>query len=68
MNEYKYKTIEPKNIRGHHGYQEWYGSSSGNNLWLRGMYKNDQPVGYVEDNPHYGGIGDEGTVIEFYIR
>ena len=64
----KEKTIETINDKGYyHGYQEWY-SSGGNKLWLRGMYKNGEPLGYCKNNPDFGGVGDEGTVIEFYIQ
>jgi hypothetical protein len=30
-----------------HGYQEWY---SLDDIWLRGVFKNDDEIGYLEDH------------------
>lgn len=57
------KEIENKNINNKkyngdfHGYQEWY---YGDKLWLRVMYKHDEPIGYEDD--HHKNIST------FYIR
>jgi hypothetical protein len=59
--------VDNFNYKGHrHGYQEWYANAK---LFYRGTYKNNLEVGYVEHNL-YGvfGIGDVGTITEFYIR
>ena len=51
-----------------HGYQEWY--LSNNEIWFRGMYKNNNPIGYAEENTYFTevGIGQVGTEVQFYIR
>ena len=38
--------INKNNKNQNHGYQEWYGSYG--KLDLRGKFKNDNPVGYIE--------------------
>lgn len=49
-----------------HGYQEWCHSGK---LWFRGGYKNDNPIGYHEENTSYTKtIGQLGTEVNFYIR
>lgn len=51
----------------YHGYQEWYDYMD--NLWHRGCYKNDLPIGYIEENKTFrGSIGDDETEVEFHIR
>ena len=64
---------EVKEIRGWnsknqwHGYHELYDEAK--NLWCRGNYKNDEEIGYVEYNVrHLSSIGDNGTIVDFYIR
>ena len=50
-----------------HGYQEIYDGHE--NLWCRSTYKNDLPIGYEEYNvKHLSVIGDDGTIVNFYIR
>lgn len=49
----------------YHGYQEWYDDID--NLWLRGNYKNNREIGYIEWNSK-DNIGYEGTIVEFHIR
>ena len=63
------KEISNINQKGeNHGYQEWYTPTS-NKLWYRGNYKNDEEIGYVEYNVrHLSSIGDNGTIVNFYIR
>lgn len=52
------KEIQNKNNQGDfHGYQEWYYLDK---LWLRVVYKHDEPVGY-EDDQHK-------KITNFYIR
>ncbi len=54
----KYKDIDPTDKNGkYHGYQEWY---SLDDIWVRGVFKNDDEIGYLEDH-----ITNE-TI--FYIR
>ena len=61
------KEIENKNDKGqYHGYQEYH--TDLDKVWLRANYKNGEPLGYNLNNPDYGGIGDNGTRVEFYIR
>lgn len=37
--------------------------------WLKGMFKNNNEVGYfIENYFHIGIIGDYGTEIKFYIK
>lgn len=63
------KEISNHNEKGEiHGYQEWYAPSS-NKLWLRGNWKNDEPIGYVESNwKGSQGIGDIATTVDYFIR
>ncbi len=49
-----------------HGYNQWVDSDCGI-LWMRGIYKHGQSLGYHEVNTDTGGIGDYGTKIQFYI-
>jgi len=43
------KDIEPKNEKGYfHGYQQWYDCDK--KLWVRGVFKNDDEIGYLEDH------------------
>lgn len=44
----KYKDIDPTDKNGkYHGYQEWY---SLDDIWVRGVFKNDDEIGYLEDH------------------
>ena len=52
------REIENKNKKGqHHGYQQWY---LFNWLWLRVVYKHDEPIGYEEDH--------NKKITNYYIR
>lgn len=59
-------TLNKNNKDEYHGYQQWY--THHDKIWLRGCFKNDIPIGYHESNTDIGGIGDKGTLVEFYIR
>ncbi len=63
------KEISNYNEKGEiHRYQEWYAPTS-NKLWLRGNWKNDEQIGYVESNwKGSQGIGGIATTVDFYIR
>ena len=42
------KDIDPTDKNGkYHGYQEWY---SLDDIWVRGVFKNDDEIGYLEDH------------------
>ena len=61
------RDIRNFNTKGQrHGYQEWH--TNVNQLWYKGNHKNGQPIGYSISNPFIGGIGDNGTEVNFYIR
>jgi hypothetical protein len=62
----KENTLNKNNKDEYHGYQQWY--THYYKIWLRGCFKNDAPIGYHEANTDSGGIGDEGTQVEFYIK
>jgi hypothetical protein len=64
----KNKSIRGRNTKKQwHGYQEIYDVHE--NLWCRSTYKNDLPIGYEEYNVNnLSGIGDNGTIVNFYIR
>jgi hypothetical protein len=67
LQEEEFTEIDNFNPKGQrHGYQEWCNDSK---VWYRGIYKNGFDVGYQEHNP-YGnyGIGEYGTIVQFYIR
>ena len=55
------------NNRDWHGHNEWLDIES-DMLWMRGVYKHGLPLGYHEVNTEIGGIGHDGTQVEFYIR
>ena len=61
------KSIDGRNTKDQwHGYQELYYEGK---LWCRSTYKNDLPIGYEEYNvKHLSGIGDNGTIVNFYIK
>ena len=63
------KEIRNYNSKGEwHGYIEVYNNTT-NKLWCRSTYKNDLPIGYEEYNVNnLSGIGDNGTIVNFYIR
>ena len=61
------KHISNFNDKGElHGYQQYILDG---NLWFRGCAKNGLEIGYEEENfePNQG-IGDKGTLVNFYIR
>lgn len=62
--------IENRNHKGEvHGYQQWVSFNDSNKLWFRGNFKNDNEIGYIEENLGFNlGIGGEGTKVRFYIR
>jgi hypothetical protein len=69
--------IENKNHRDEmHGYQQWVSVNvpfvpynESRDLWFRGNFKNDNEIGYIEENLGFTcGIGSEGTKVKFYIR
>jgi hypothetical protein len=62
------ESIESRNDkRQWHGYQEIYDKHE--NLWHRGTFKDDLPIGYEEYNVKLlSSIGDNGTIVNFYIR
>lgn len=62
--------IENKNHRDEmHGYQQWVSMTESRELWFRGNFKNDNEIGYIEENLGFNsGIGGEGTKVRFYIR
>ena len=52
-----------------HGYQQWVSFNEFKELWFRGNFKNDNEIGYTEQNLDFNlGIGSEGTKVRFYIR
>jgi hypothetical protein len=51
------KEIVNKKNHYFHGYQEWYLNDE---LWLRVVYKHDEPVGYEDDH--------RKKIANFYIR
>ena len=61
------KDIDNKNTKGEwHGYNQWIDKSG--KLWVRGVFKHGELVGYHEVNHDIGGIGYEGTEVQFYIK
>ena len=59
------KQIDNYNSKGEpHGYNQW---CDVNGLWYRGTWKNNQQIGYHEVNT-ISSIGQEDTIVEFYIR
>jgi len=66
----KNKDITTKNNKGqYHGYQQWYNNFSKRNIpFLRGNFKNNIRIGYLEYNNHGPrNIGDEYTKVCFFI-
>lgn len=55
------------NNRNWDGYNQWVDIDS-DMLWMRGVYKHGTAVGYHEVNIFVGGIGEEGTQVEFHIK
>ena len=51
----------------HHGYQEWYYEGT---MWLRGNFKNGEPIGYKETNTIPFMLADEFSYKRtlFHIR
>jgi hypothetical protein len=46
-----------------HGYQEWYYLG---NLWVKGNYKDGQPIGYRE--AHGQKVYGSTSITDFFIR
>jgi hypothetical protein len=63
------ETIRTQNTKKQlHGYQERFDIEMGK-IWLRGNRKNGEKFGYEEINyASFNGVGDEGTMVNFYIK